>query len=91
MDCAHHLSDSSMSGSANEATLGVAGSQQTFHLIGYTHMTEFIAIATFVFFLLFFIWTKSNFLNFAIKMFFFGMGCAGAFYWFQLAGFIMKV
>lgn len=54
-------------------------------------MTEFIAIATFVFFLLFFIWTKSNFLNFAIKMFFFGMGCGGAFYWFQLAGFIMKV
>ena len=54
-------------------------------------MTEFIAITTFVFFLLFFIWSKSNWLNFVMKMFFFGMGCAGAFYWFQLAGFIMKV
>lgn len=54
-------------------------------------MIEFIATCTIVFFLLFFIWTKSNHMNFIIKMFFFGMGCAGAFYWFQLAGFIMKV
>lgn len=79
-----------MSGSANEATPGVAGSHQTFHLIGYSHdrihRHRHLRVLPAVF-----IWSKSNWLNFVIKMFFFGMGCGGAFYWFQLAGFIMKV
>lgn len=53
-------------------------------------MTTYTLIAVIAFFILGIIWSKKDFVNFLIKLFFFGMAFAGAFLWATEMGYIIK-